>query len=354
MLILRVGAEKVDAAARHLFEKFLSSDSCDSLFLRLKAAGGHFPPALIKSRERLHKAVLLPPVMTDNAATTLSRLLRKTDTDERIVAFLRPCEARAFIELTKLNQGSLENIILVTPFCYGALPLTEFRGHEGMTTMELVVSDEAKLRDACRICAHPVAPHTDIQILIREEELLLFAETKKGEEVLRSLGATEEDADFTADRRRFFDKKRNGEESFLAESREKLDGIEGLLRYFSDCVNCHNCSRLCPVCYCRFCFFESEDIELPLSNHLSLAERDGLLNTAKEKLLFHLGRLEHIGSVCVGCGVCDDACPNSVRPFRLFRLVSKELQELLDYIPGAHTDVPLPQATYREDEFEEV
>jgi len=184
--------------------------------------------------------------------------------------------------------------------------------------------------------------------------LLLFAETEKGADVLRSLGAVEEDADFTVEKERFLGERRRREESFLAESRRELDGIERLLRYFSDCVNCHNCSRLCPVCYCRFCFFESEDVELPLSAHLNLAERDGLISTAKDKLFFHLGRLEHIGAICVGCGVCDDACPNDVRPFRLFKLVSKELQELLDYLPGARPDEPLPQTTYRENEFENI
>lgn len=351
MLALRFDAEDFSSAAKKMFKRIISTGVYDALFVRIRNRG-LFPPALLTDTRKADSAVLLAPVMVDNAAAALSKLLRRVDVEHKIVAFLRPCEARAFVELVKLKQATLDGLLLITPFCYGALSLNTYqslkRKHRDDITIRL---RESRLRDACRVCDTPIAPFTDVQLIPSEGGLLLVAETEKGGEFLRGLGAVEERIELTAEKEKFL-RERRGEE-FFTES-ERLLSTDGIVRCFSECILCYNCMRLCPVCYCRFCFFESEDVEASLSHHLSIAEKDGLQDFIRDILLFHLGRLEHIGSICVRCGVCDDACPSGVKPFRIFGLVSKELQKMLNYSPGTDPGSPLPQATYRKDEFEEL
>ncbi len=57
---------------------------------------------------------------------------------------------------------------------------------------------------------------------------------------------------------------------------------------------------------------------------------------------------------CVGCGLCEDACPNGIAVMKLFRLVGLRAQRLFDYLPGRSLDDELPLTAYREEEFGEL
>jgi formate dehydrogenase subunit beta len=61
-----------------------------------------------------------------------------------------------------------------------------------------------------------------------------------------------------------------------------------------------------------------------------------------------------MGTSCVGCGLCQEACPNDVPVFRIFRLVGSKVQPLFSYVPGRSVDEPLPLTTFKEAEFEKV
>jgi len=356
MLTLRIKAGNIDEAARELFKRILRDSGEDAIFLRKKGEGAFFPPALITDAETAGKVgVLLPPLMVDNAACGLSYILRKDSVEQstqlRIVAFLRPCEARAFVELTKLKQGSLNSVLLITPLCPGALSLEEFRKNEKISTEELFSLDSSRKRDSCRICAYPIAPFSDIQILFERDGLVLVAQTEKGRVLLLSLGAQEENINLDSEKAKFVESRQKAREEFLVQMKRRLEGSKGLREFLADCVNCHNCMRLCPVCYCRLCFFESADVEADVNHHLAIARRDGYRSLDDEKLLFHLGRLEHMAVLCVNCGVCSDACPNEVGVFGMFALVSDSVQKMFEYVPGAVLNEPLPMTVYREDEF---
>ena len=70
-----------------------------------------------------------------------------------------------------------------------------------------------------------------------------------------------------------------------------------------------------------------------------------------DSLLFHLVRLNHMSASCVGCGMCQDACPNDIPLLKLFRLAASGVQSELKYTPGKSLDDELPLITFREDEF---
>jgi formate dehydrogenase subunit beta len=84
------------------------------------------------------------------------------------------------------------------------------------------------------------------------------------------------------------------------------------------------------------------------------ASRRGALRMPTDTLLFHLTRMNHMATSCVGCGLCSEACPNDIPVSRLFRLVGARTQAALEYLPGRSLDDELPLTTFREDEFQEL
>ena len=70
-----------------------------------------------------------------------------------------------------------------------------------------------------------------------------------------------------------------------------------------------------------------------------------------DTLLFHLTRLNHMSTSCVGCGMCTSACPADIPVGRVFRAVGEKTQAIFDYVPGRSVEDPLPVITFREDEL---
>ena len=72
------------------------------------------------------------------------------------------------------------------------------------------------------------------------------------------------------------------------------------------------------------------------------AERQGALRMPTETLLYHLTRLNHMVASCVGCGLCESACPSKIPLTTIFRAVGDGVQEMLDYVPGRSLEDELP------------
>ena len=77
---------------------------------------------LITDAAEIEDALPLFPLMPTNAATALSRLTLNGPATELIAAVVRPCELRAFVELVKRSQGSMENLLLISSTCGGVYP----------------------------------------------------------------------------------------------------------------------------------------------------------------------------------------------------------------------------------------
>ena len=88
--------------------------------------------------------------------------------------------------------------------------------------------------------------------------------------------------------------------------------------------------------------------------YLGWAKKRGMIKMPTDTLLFHLTRMNHMATSCVGCGMCAEACPNDIPVGNIFRLVGLGAQKLFDYVPGRSLDEELPLSTFKEDELHEV
>ena len=150
------------------------------------------------------------------------------------------------------------------------------------------------------------------------------------------------------------DDRKKKREQAQKELESRATGLDNLLDTFSKCINCHNCMRVCPICYCQQCFFDSNDMKFAFDDYLERAKVTGGLRLPPETLLFHIGRMLHMSLSCVSCGACEDACPTAIPVAQIFSLIGNKNHEEFDYVPGRSLDESLPLRKYEEEEFEEV
>jgi formate dehydrogenase subunit beta len=296
----------------------------------------------------------------------ISRLTMGGNGNLRIAAVVRPCEARAAIELTKLKQAHLDNLLLITIDCPGVLPLSDYLEDPaaGATRFAEAAAqgDREPMRPTCQICHRfslRQAPAADLHVgtLGCPEGTVVFVPgSPQGAKVLEEMGMAldaaldswagqvDEVAQAQTERR----------QQTHAELAATIAGADNLLDVLSSCVNCHNCQRVCPICYCRQCYFESSALKLPPENYMARAERKGALRFSPDTLLFHIGRATHMVLSCVSCGACEDACPMDIPIAQIFSLLADRAQQELDYVAGASLADALPLVDYKMDELHQT
>jgi formate dehydrogenase subunit beta len=329
-------------------------------------------PTLVTDPEALDQADPLAPSFPLNAAKVVSRLTRKPS-GAKIAAILRPCEIRAFIELVKLHQADRENLILIGYDCLGAYQNTDYkkiaRTYGEKTTQKFceqvlseneLSSDDIQIAAACKACEHPVPEGVDLTIGLFgvpvKEYLWIKADTDAGEKILDQLNFSS--ADEPADRKKavetLIEKRLAYRNRMFEENQETTKDIEKLATYLAGCVNCYNCRVACPVCYCRECVFVTDVFDHEPSQYVRWAKRKKLIKMPTDTVFFHITRLAHMSTACVGCGQCSNACPNDIPVMELFRTVAHKTQQVFDYEAGRSLEEPPPLSVFKEEEFKEL
>jgi formate dehydrogenase subunit beta len=173
---------------------------------------------------------------------------------------------------------------------------------------------------------------------------LILATSEKGKELLEKFGFefSEKTDKWVSEVSKKSEKhaiKRATAREFL---KEKYGGLENFSKAFEKCIECHNCMRVCPVCYCRRCYFESEATEFTPEQYLSRAAHKGAMRFSPDTLLFQIGRMSHMTTSCVSCGMCEDACPVDIPVSQLFALAADDTQKMFDYVAGKNVKEELP------------
>ena len=363
----------VQASLTSFFRSVLEHDSVNAVMLPLRLpAGGVVRQTLVADPEQIESIELFAPSFPMNAARLVSRLTRRAS-GKTVAVVLRPCEIRAYIELVKLKQGSMTDIITIGIDCPGAFTNSDYArfadGREDGGTDAFLKSalagetrfeGDVELSVACKACVHPVPLGADLSVGIfgidMEKGFLLHAETEKGEALFDALGLspgeTPEEREtaiesIVASRRGFRDE-------MLAATREKVDSPEKLANYLSACINCYNCRVACPVCYCRECVFVTDVFDHDPYQYLRWALRKGKIRMPTDTVFYHMTRMAHMSTACVGCGQCANACPNDIPLLELFAMTAEDTQAAFEYEAGRSLSEEPPLAVFREDEFAEV
>jgi formate dehydrogenase (coenzyme F420) beta subunit len=329
-------------------------------------------PVLVSDPDRLAGIDPLAPAFALNAAKVLSRLTRKP-TGEKVAVMLRPCEIRAFVELVKLKQGRREDVLIIGHDCPGAYTNKDYiayartwgkesTNHFFQKTVKESSSaiDGVALAPACQACENFLPEGADLAIALygvdTDNQLLIQARTSQGEAVLERLGLapTEVPAQRDAVLQALSAERLSARDRMMAETTAATNTLEKLSGYLASCVNCYNCRVACPVCYCRECVFVTDVFDHEPLQYLGWARRKGAIKMPTDTVFYHLTRLAHMSTACVGCGQCSNACPNEVPVMELFRTVAMRTQAAFDYQPGRDVADKPPLSEFREKEFEEV
>jgi formate dehydrogenase subunit beta len=325
-------------------------------------------PTLVSDAQRLTAANPLAPAFPLNSARIVGRLTR-APAGGKVAAMMRPCEIRGFIELVKLHQGRFDDLVIIATDCLGAFDNRTFTTYAGQdiaaATRRFVDSalegrDAEELATACRVCEHPLPDGADLAIGLMGRQagdsLNVSAQSETGRDLLDRLGLPEgpppDDRDSTT--RRWIARRTAHRDEVFAATRQQTDSLEKLTAYLASCVNCYNCRVVCPVCYCRECVFVTDVFDHEPSQYLGWAQRKGAVKMPTDTVFYHLTRLAHMSTACVGCGQCSNACPNDIPLAELFRSVAARTQSAFDYVAGLDREAKPPLSEFREQEFDEI
>ena len=311
---------------------------------------------LVRDKDKIAapESVIFAPSFGVNAANIVKGWMIA----EKVGIVAKPCEIRAAIELIKLTQLNEDGVLLITVDCAGAFANEVYAANYAdigdqvdSAKIKELAGKGISIRDACAICDNRLADVGDIAIAqAGGEKAIVAGLTEKGEEALSAAGLSLEDKDLD---RAAEKEKIEAEAKKNLEELPKISSEEALEEFLRDCIVCKNCRDVCPVCYCKECFFDQ-----PLGNPaggdlLNLAEARGAIEVPTNQLLYHLTRVYHVSTTCVACGACEDACPKDIPLTRFYPVLAKKVQEVFEYVPGKDAKEPLPFTTYEEEELEE-
>ncbi len=359
---------------RAFLGRLLESGLVGSLLVPKKTTGGdNYVQALIKNPALLADTDISAPVMPVHAARIISNLTFR-DPGEKIGVVVRPCEARALVELVKFQQITRDSLFIIAVDCLGTYEPKVFAGlvkagsdpaadlRRQAASGACAPADGAAFRSACEICNFPGAiepPLVDLVVGlwgVDSEKELYFEAGEETAAELSEKGVLEFNDRENSGRReilaRLSEERVKTRDTVLDEFSGRVSSLKGIQELLSTCMRCHNCMINCPICYCRECVFRSPTFEHTPDQYLGWAEEKGAIRMPANTVMFHLTRLNHMVISCIGCGMCDTACPNDIPVMSLFRTVGRKTQAMMEYVPGRSYDEPAPATTFRENELE--
>ena len=365
-VLIPIQDQDILGALRGFLKRLLEEEVVEAVLVPMETPSGAVTPALVADADLLDAADPLAPVMGLNASRVVGPVSIR-EPRGRVAAVLRPCEYRALIELVKLQQASLDDLVTIVVDCPGTYTVPDYEAMRadggvdraallaGAQSGDLAPQEGYAFRDACQMCERPHAEGGDVQVWLFGADLSAGIPIVLSDELGEKLGLSPAEADgrraevvekVVAARTKVRDER-------FAEIRGRLEkeGIEGV---FAACIRCHNCMTNCPICYCKTCLFKSPIFEHEPLQYMNWARRKGAYRLPADTVLFHLTRLNHMVLSCIGCGVCTDACPADLPVGRVFRAIGQEVQAVFEYVPGRDVEEPLPLITFREDEWSEV
>jgi formate dehydrogenase subunit beta len=302
----------------------------------------------------------------------------------KIAVVVKPCDAKAIIELAKRTQVNLDNLLLIGLNCTGTLSPAkaktmlrlEFEVDPADVVAEDIEEDRLiiKLKDGtqkernlteleergygrrenCRRCETNIPIMADIACgkwgALDEDATFIEVCSQKGRDLIAAaieagyISVVPAGADAIEDRRKkdeaAVSRAQQWQERDFATLKEM--GTDGRFDYwfgqFSHCIKCYGCRDACPICYCKDCYLEADRGLLPPGE-------------IPPDIMFPMIRITHVMDSCVNCGQCQDACTMELPLSRLIFQLNRELARIFKYEPGMEVSERPPLRTITDQEL---
>jgi formate dehydrogenase subunit beta len=302
----------------------------------------------------------------------------------KIAIAVKPCDAKAIIELAKRSQISLDNLFLIGLNCTGTLPSVNAKSmmkdefgvnpadvvSEDIEDNELIIrlkdgSEKKKglteleekgygRRENCRRCETNIPIMADmacgkwgttdkkttfVEVCSETGAQLFEAAIEAGYIKVEQPSAESIDARKKKDQAAIELARRWQKEDFA--SLEQMSSDERFsywFEQFSKCIKCYGCRDACPICYCKDCFLEADRGFIPPGE-------------VPPDVMFPMIRITHVMDSCVNCGQCQDACTMELPLSRLIFLLSKKVDAIFKYEPGMDVTKLPPLRTVTDQEL---
>ena len=330
-----------------------------------------FVQTLIRNPEILNGVSVLSPTMPVQSARVVSNLTVK-NMEKKVGAVMKACEIRAAVELAKFLQVKPDRLFLIGIDCPGTFEVPDYakmaqegKGGDSLTKALLQGMEKGEVsppsgyafRTACQMCEYPV-PQADIMIKLygyKADQEIGIEIGDKLEKEIEEKGILSFSENEPASRSEVVNKvvaeRTKKRDAVFQEFKGIVKDLPSFLDRFSTCVRCHNCMVACPICYCKECVFRTAVFEHDGEQFLRWADRKGEIRMPTDTLIFHLIRMSHMVTSCIGCGLCDSACPSHLPVATLFRSVGDRIHKMLQYVPGRDIKEAPPVASFKEDEL---
>jgi len=297
--------------------------------------------------------------------------------NKKIAVVCKSCDARALIELAKIGQVNVENIIMIGVNCSGTLapvPHINMLRESGIDPYRLIYEDidgdklilkfdgdtqkifrlnelEEKglgRRKNCQRCEYPIPRMADLACgkwgLNEEKGTIVELCSTKGKELFAE-AVSEGVIEFKTLYKEQI-KLRKEEDTKKVESakaRQKADFTIPDDKFYwlsqmQACIKCYGCRDACPLCHCKRCVLERDIPETVERGVIPPPPTFGMI------------RLFHVACYCVNCGQCEDVCSVNISISALAHSLNEHATELFDYKSGVNMDVRLPLSAIPEAE----
>jgi len=372
-------------AVTSLLKFALDSRRVDAV-LAIKARDGNRydgVPILITEPE----AVIETAGVLHCASPNIARFLKKYldgASNLKIAVTVKPCDAKAIIELTKRTQINLDNLLLVGLNCTGTLPpakaktmmKVEFEVDPADVVAEDIEDNKLTIRlkdgtekeknlteleergygrrDNCRRCETNIPIMADIACgkwgTTDKNTTFIEVCSEKGADFIKAaieagkikVEQPSSDAIETV---------RKKDEAAIELARQWQEKDFGSLKemsgderfnywfvHFSRCIKCYGCRDACPICYCKDCYLEADRGLVPPGE-------------VPPDTMFPMVRITHVMDSCVNCGQCQDVCPMELPLSRLIFMLNRELAGIFKYEPGMNVSELPPLRTVTDQEL---
>ncbi|MGB9627953.1 MAG: 4Fe-4S dicluster domain-containing protein [Thermodesulfobacteriota bacterium] len=370
--VIKVEDGRTEEAVLGFLKSLLKEEVVDAILMpKLLPSQDGYVQTLIRDPEKMDGGCILSPTMPVQSARVVSNLSIK-NLGKKVAAILKACEIRATVELAKFLQVKLDNLYLIGIDCPGTFEVTDYskmvqegKGGDslirelirGMEKGEIPSPPGYSFRTACQMCEYPIA-QADINLRLfgykTDQEMGIEIKDSLAKEIEEKgiFSFSESDSESKSEvLDKLIGKRIKRRDSLFQEFKGIVKDLQAFLNRFSTCIRCHNCMVACPICYCKECVFRTAIFEHDGDQFLRWADRKGGIRMPTDTLIFHLIRMSHMVTSCIGCGLCDSACPSKLPVATLFRSVGDRIQKMFNYFPGRDINETPPVASFKEDEL---